>query len=193
MAEEQRFHEILRTSTSDPPALHRALAQLASLSQQARSIVSESGKTIGREVETMWAGAAGVQHLLFWQAAAVIPAVVAIAVVGTVLIAKPMRRLEQKIRRLGQGDWSAPVEEVTGPRDLEELGRQLDWLRVRLLDLDGQKTKFLRHVSHSLKTPLAALREGAELLADEAVGTLNTAQGEIVRILCQSRSSCSGR
>ncbi len=186
VAEEQRFHEILRTSSSDPPALQRALGQLASLSQHARSIVSKTSKTIGREVETMRAGAAGVQHLLFWQAAAVILAVVAIAVVGTVLIARPMRRLEQTIRRLGQGDWSAPVEEGTGPRDLEELGRQLDWLRVRLLDLDGQKTKFLRHVSHALKTPLAALREGAELLVDEAVGKLNTAQAEIVRILCQS-------
>ncbi|MGH8469981.1 MAG: HAMP domain-containing sensor histidine kinase [Gammaproteobacteria bacterium] len=186
VAEEQHFHEILRTSSSGPPALQRARGQLASLSQHARSIVSKTSKTIGREVETMRAGAAGVQHLLFWQAAAVIPAVVAIALVGTVLIARPMRRLEQTIRRLGQGDWSVPVEELTGPRDLEELGRQLDWLRVRLSDLDGQKTKFLRHVSHALKTPLAALREGAELLVDEAVGTLNTAQAEIVRILCQS-------
>ncbi len=186
VAEEQRLHQILRTSPSGTPVLHQPLVRFASLSEHARAVVAESGKTIERQMDIMRRGAASVQRLLFWQAVAVIPAVVTIAVLGTILIARPMRRLEQAVRRLGQGEWSAPVEEVSGPRDLEELGRQLDWLRLRLLDLDGQKVKFLRHVSHELKTPLAALREGAELLGDEAVGKLNAAQDNIVRILCQS-------
>eukprot|EP01031_Cornospumella_fuschlensis_P008673 gene8673-10688_t len=34
----------------------------------------------------------------------------------------------------------------------------------RLLELDADKARFLRHVAHELKTPLAALREGVALL-----------------------------
>ena len=59
-----------------------------------------------------------------------------------------------------------------GPEDLRYLGGRLDWLRRRLDEFETQKNRFLRHVSHELKTPLTALREGAELLHDEIGGPL---------------------
>jgi two-component system sensor histidine kinase GlrK len=66
---------------------------------------------------------------------------------------------------------------------LEDLGRQLDWLRLRLRGLEQHKVTILRNISHELKTPLAAIREGVELMNDEVPGTLNRKQAEIVRIL----------
>ena len=56
-------------------------------------------------------------------------------------------------------------------------------MRQRLADLEEQKNRFLRHMSHELKTPLTALREGAELLSDEVVGKLAPEQREIAEIL----------
>ena len=41
--------------------------------------------------------------------------------------------------------------------------RQLDWLRLRLIQLEEQKSRFLRHVSHELKTPLHAVVSFAHL------------------------------
>ena len=72
---------------------------------------------------------------------------------------------------------------VGGPRDLKELGEQLDWLRRRLAELSEQKTRFLAHVSHELKTPLTTLREGTELLTEQVIGPLNKEQQEVAGIM----------
>ncbi|HYB32697.1 MAG TPA: HAMP domain-containing sensor histidine kinase, partial [Steroidobacteraceae bacterium] len=72
---------------------------------------------------------------------------------------------------------------VSGPHDLERLGRQLEWLRQRLLELAHERNRFLRHMSHELKTPLANIREGTELLMDGAVGDLDSNQREVAAIL----------
>lgn len=44
----------------------------------------------------------------------------------------------------------------------------------------------MRHLSHELKTPLASMREGTELLADQVVGPLTPEQKEVVGILDDS-------
>ena len=40
------------------------------------------------------------------------------------------------------------------------LGERLDWLRRRLAEVEAEKNRFLRHLSHELKTPLAAVAGG---------------------------------
>ena len=54
---------------------------------------------------------------------------------------------------------------------------------MRLLELAQEKNKFLRHMSHELKTPLANIREGTELLLDGTVGELDKPQREVTDIL----------
>ena len=98
------------------------------------------------------------------------------------LVARPIRQIDEAIRQLGESGFSAPIK-VSGPSDLERLGRQLDWLRQRLLELAQEKNKFLRHMSHELKTPLANIREGTDLLLDGSVGDLDSSQREVTGIL----------
>ncbi len=98
------------------------------------------------------------------------------------LLNRPIRQLDAAIRKLGDRDFERPIV-VQGPRDLEALGQRLDWLRVRLRMLEAEKHRFMRNISHELKTPLANINEGGELLADQVVGELNTEQAEIVRII----------
>ena len=98
------------------------------------------------------------------------------------LIARPIRQLDQAIRQMGSADFTHAIE-VNGPQDLRYLGQRLEWLRSRLHELEEQQNRFLRHVSHELKTPLTAVREGAELLRDDVGGELSPEQQEIVRIV----------
>ncbi|MET3139367.1 two-component system sensor histidine kinase GlrK [Undibacterium sp. GrIS 1.2] len=103
-------------------------------------------------------------------------------------LARPLAQIELVIGRLGENKFDQEIA-VSGPADLRRLGKQLDWLRRRLADLEADKARFLRHISHELKTPLAALREGVALLEDGVAGTLSDNQREIARILRQNTAS----
>jgi len=105
-----------------------------------------------------------------------------IALALTRHIARPIAELDAAIRQLGSADFSRPIA-VPGPEDLKTLGERLDWLRRRLVELEDEKNRFLRHLSHELKTPLTVLREGAELLHDEVGGPLSAPQRRVVTIM----------
>lgn len=103
-------------------------------------------------------------------------------------LARPFKRLESAIVQLGENRLGEPID-IPGPSDVRNVGQQLEWLRLRLTELDADKARFLRHVSHELKTPLAALREGVALLQDGVAGALTADQAEIARILRQNTLS----
>lgn len=87
------------------------------------------------------------------------------------------------INRLGEGKSLGDSVSFKGPRELRSVGQRIIWLSERLAWLESQRHQFLRHISHELKTPLASMREGTELLADEVAGPLTPEQKEIVEIL----------
>lgn len=115
----------------------------------------------------------------------VLTAIVAALAIGGGIgwwLVRPVTRLEAAIEQLGSGRFDAPIA-IRGPDDLQRLGRRLDWLRQRLAELEADRVRVLRHVSHELKTPLAALREGVALLRDEVAGPLAADQREVAGIL----------
>ena len=108
-----------------------------------------------------------------------------LALIFGLWLARPLRQLEGAILSLGENQLDRAID-IRGPADLRRLGQRLDWLRLRLAELDADKTRFLRHISHELKTPLAALREGVALLEDEIAGPLTEQQREVAGILAQN-------
>jgi len=109
-----------------------------------------------------------------------------------VWLTRPLKRLERAIAGLGENRMDHPVD-IRGPSDMRSLGRRLEWLRLRLKELDEDKARFLRYTSHELKTPLAALREGVALLEDGVAGPLTADQREIARILGQNTATLQGQ
>jgi len=121
------------------------------------------------------------RQLMLWAFLA-LPLTVALAIIATMLISRPLDALSTAMERLGVGDWRQSVE-INGPRDIVQLAQRLDWLRQQLIETDTQKKALMRNITHELKTPLAAINEAAALLTDQVAGPLNEQQMRVTTIL----------
>lgn len=165
--------------------LNEAIELLRSLEPFTVKITGSSRDYADKIVEETHEIVTKFQEGLFLKSFTVIPATLLLVILFSVLIARPFRQLHNAITKLGDGQFTGRFR-VVGPRDLRDLGTRLNWLGSRLGELDEQKKSFLRHMSHELKTPLAAMKEGGELLADEVPGPLNQKQHEVVAIINKS-------
>ena len=164
----------------------REIAELqARLMEQLRAETATRNATLQDEIE-----AARVALGRQWAGAGVLALVLALAL--AVALARPLARVEGAIVALGENRLDERIE-IPGPSDVRQIGRRLDWLRQRLAGQDADKARFLRHVSHELKTPLAALREGVALLQDGVAGPLSTDQREVARILADNTAALQRR
>ena len=180
--QEQELYDLLTAVPRvrlEPPEI---TARIDELIDSAREVLAINNLIVDREVGRLRASADDVQRGLFLLLIFGTALALSIALLLTRYIARPIAEIDNAIRQLGGADFSRPIT-VRGPEDLRYLGRRLDWLRRRLEEFETQKNRFLRHVSHELKTPLTALREGAELLNDEVAGPLVPAQKQVVSIM----------
>jgi two-component system sensor histidine kinase GlrK len=181
-AESVAIRQTLVSSAPNSRQLSLAVGNFSRLWETASALAGTSRQQIDQQLETLQRATEEAQRSLYWQSAALIPVTLVLILVFTLLLLRPLRQIDRVISELGRGTFSRPIK-VSGPNDLVALGRQLEWLRTRLLELAQEKNRFLRHMSHELKTPLANIREGTELLLDGAVGHLDNDQREVTAIL----------
>ncbi len=152
------------------------------LTKQAKLLLVESEKRVEIEAMSLSEIAKRVKQIPFYAALASIPLAIIFTFILVYFLTRPIRDIGQAIRNLGDDGFKQPIK-IKGPYDLTELGDHLDWLRLKLKRLENDKKQFIRNVSHELKTPLATLKEGTDLLSENLVGELNTEQQDIVQMM----------
>ena len=180
--EAREIISVLSDTSAEDATLTTAIARFAPLRQDVGRLTAVLTAYVDTKLSTLQETARTAQRVSAWQVAALVPGTLFLILIFTLLVARPIRQIDHAIGQLGESGFSKPIK-IKGPTDLQRLGRQLEWLRLRLLELAQEKNKFLRHMSHELKTPLANIREGTELLLDGSVGELENPQREVTDIL----------
>ncbi|MEL7449585.1 MAG: ATP-binding protein [Pseudomonadota bacterium] len=164
---------------AEPPITADAFEAMQSA---AAAWLVSSRNFINSEAAVMREAAAEARSQMVVQASGTVALALAMMLLFTPLIARPVQQLKRAIRQLRGGDYNQGIR-VGGPRDLHSLGDDLDSLRNRLEQSEEDKKRFLRHMSHEMKTPLAGLLEGTALFTDGSLGTLSDPQTEVAEIL----------
>ena len=180
------LQQSIRTTVTSGPASGSNAAELSArfteLTALVERVAQQSNAQVDTEVHALEERTLQARKLLLWWVVLLLPLAMIAVLLLTLLLGRPLRQLDRAISELGEGTFTNAIS-VSGPHDLERLGRQLEWLRQRRLELAHERNRFLRHMSHELKTPLANIREGTELLMDGAVGELDSNQREVAAIL----------
>ena len=182
IARESGLHQLLESGVRTSEATRELVDGYAKLVNDTQSMIGAATQLTQGAIERLQQTASQGRETWLYVGLASLGIAIVLAILFAVLIARPVRQLDQAIRRMGTADFKHAIQ-LTGPEDLRYVGQRLEWLRSRLQELEEQKARFLRHVSHELKTPLTAVREGAELLRDNVAGRLTPDQHEIVRII----------
>ena len=177
-------HQLISTKLINDDSLEIIQDQFVALTKVSRKIHLRSDELINDQANKIEITAQQVSDTMLISLL-IIPMTLTIAAVFIFLITTPLKLLIAKIQSLEQGDFDKEIA-LDGFPEIREIAEALEIMRLRLHALELQKSSFIRHISHELKTPLAAIREGTELLYDNSVGKLNDEQQEVCYIIKDS-------
>ena len=185
----------LRTGEVAPEALpdstQALAAPLADLHESARALglasqavmatrLARSERAAGRAERISWA-AAGIALLL----SVLIPGLIVRS------ISRELARLKAGTRAVARGDFDHRLPPGAS-REFAQVARDFNTMTRRLGELDSAQRDFVSKVSHDLKTPLASMRETANILLDEVPGPLTDPQRRLLRLHEESGERLAG-
>lgn len=174
-----------RHQWAEPETAAGAVRELTGIESLAVAVITANQDDIRQRSETLRRYSDKANRIMVLLTLVLVPLTALLIFGFWRAIARPLRQLRESITELGHGRHDQPIR-IAFPAEMRRLATQVDWLRRRLGRLEADKDRFLRHVSHELKTPLSSLLEGAQLLSERSLGPLNKPQAEITGILCES-------
>ena len=132
--DESRLHKLLTMPRRSVDTQSQLADGYAHLANRAQAMLASTNQLTERAIERLQEIATQGREKWLYLALATAGIALALAIVFAVLIARPIRQLDQAIRRMGTADFTHAIE-VNGPQDLRYLGQRLEWLRSRLSEL----------------------------------------------------------
>jgi two-component system sensor histidine kinase GlrK len=136
-------------------ALLYSLNRIAQVSDKARDEKIRQSEMISKEV--LWT------TIAFAIACIILSLIVSL--LATKRIIRPIVLFQRKTRDIAAGNF-ARIEELRAPLEIRHLADEFNTMSERLQELDRLKEDYISHLSHTLRTPLTAIREASEMLND---------------------------
>ncbi len=86
-----------------------------------------------------------------------------ISIIITKSITGPISFLREKTRQVARGDFESNLE-LSSPPEIEDLEQDFNLMCNKLKEMDKIKSDFFSLMAHELRTPIASIKEGTNLL-----------------------------
>jgi len=109
---------------------------------------------------------------------------VMISILITRSITMPLSFMRKRTRRVARGDFKYSLK-LTSPPEIRELAQDFNVMCDKLNAMDKMKTDFFSLMAHELRTPLASIKEGTNLLMNHIGADLKQQQQEVLTIIAE--------
>ncbi len=89
--------------------------------------------------------------------------------------------LQKKTREIAKGKFEE-IHHISAPPEIKELADDFNLMCERLKELDEMKKDFISHVSHTLRTPLTAMKEASSMLLEGTYADIPVKQNQLLAI-----------
>ena len=96
-------------------------------------------------------------------------------------INRSIMRLQKMTREIAKGNFEE-IHNVSSPPEIKELADDFNLMCEHLRELDEMKKDFISHVSHTLRTPLTAMKEASRMLMEGTYADVPAKQNELLVI-----------
>ncbi len=180
------FSERLLSAEPDEQAAEVDAEFLAAFREKTRALNAQA-EAVGTAVQSaitehVERAAAASQRASFVSGIVVVAALtlsIPILLLTLASIREPLKRLRQGARAVAGGEFDIDLD-ASGDDEFSGVATAFNQMARRLGELDRLKQDFLSHVSHELKTPVAAMEETNRLLLDGLPGPLNDKQKRLL-------------
>lgn len=161
-------------------------AHLSRFKRSLNKLNLDVDKMLSERVNNQQNYMSGLQQKQAWSTAVLTAVSLVLTVFAAQLIVQPVRKLQYIIKAIANNHSRLPAKSSSAPRELLSVERDLYGLNARIQQLEKVRMALLRHASHELKTPLASMKEGCALLAENGLGELNKNQTEVLGLIVNS-------
>ncbi len=165
-------------------AVNAAIAELVnvrSMSQQTILDKVEKLSKAGRQARTT-AMVVSAVSLLFG---------IALAVLITRSITRPLSEMQQKTKDIADGVFEADLKVPKSP-EIGALAQAFNTMCSKLKEVDRMKSDFFALMSHELRTPLTSIKEGTNLFLEGCCGEVNEKQKKLLTIIAEESNRLIG-
>lgn len=117
--------------------------------------------------------------------------VIALSLLITRSITRPISALKRKTREIAQGEFGGDLR-LSSPPEMAELASAFNLMCHKLKEVDKMKSDFFSSMSHELRTPLTSIKEGTGLLLEGVGGPVTDRQKRLLAILTEESNRLIG-
>ena len=164
---------------------HRRAVLISQMTSALQSSLETHQTLVSKALKESMERSYQAERLTTWLGIAAVVLGVGFAALATYTIVSPLRRLQDHIRQIGQGEFKHRIQ-VAVPSDLRDLVEAVRSMATKLQALDDMKAEFLSHMTHELRSPMTAIHAGTQLLLEGIPGPISNEQRNTLDIMEQS-------
>lgn len=107
-----------------------------------------------------------------------------ISILITKSITGPISFLGEKTKQVARGDFEGNLE-ISSPPEIEDLAQDFNLMCNKLKEMDKIKSDFFSLMAHELRTPIASIKEGTNLLLNDIGEDFKEKQKMVLTIIAE--------